>query len=82
MKTRIMAAIAATTLALSMGVATAGEIGGAAIMDGASPGYLQQQQQLHSEPGHSPGQARRPNAFLITNWVTLSRRCITCRKLG
>ena len=55
MKTRIMAALAATTLALSMGVATAGEIGGAGIMDGASPGYLQQQQQLRSEPGYSIG---------------------------
>lgn len=55
MKTRIMAAVAATTLALSMGVASAGEIGGAAIMDGVSPGYLQQQQQLRSEPGYSIG---------------------------
>jgi len=55
MKTQIMATLAATTLALSMGVANAGEIGGAGIMDGASPGYLQQQQQLLSEPGYSTG---------------------------
>jgi len=55
MKTRIMAAVAATTLAFSMGVASASEIGGAAIMDGASPGYLQQQQQLLREPGYSIG---------------------------
>ena len=55
MKTRIMATLAAATLALSMGVAIAGEIGGAGIMDGASPGYLQQQQQLLREPGYSIG---------------------------
>jgi hypothetical protein len=55
MKTQIMAAVAATTLALSMGVATAGEIGGAGIRDGASPGYLHEQQQLLSEPGYSVG---------------------------
>jgi hypothetical protein len=55
MKARIMAGVAATALALSMGVATAGEIGGSAIMDGASPGYLQQQQQLRNEPGYSIG---------------------------
>jgi hypothetical protein len=55
MKTRIMAVLAATTLALSMGVATAGEIGGPAIRDGSTPGYLQQQQQLLSEPGYSIG---------------------------
>jgi len=55
MKTRIMAAVAATTLALSMGVAVAGEIGGAGIRDGASPGYLQQQQELLREPGYSIG---------------------------
>jgi hypothetical protein len=55
MKTRMMAALAATTLALSMGVATASEIGGTGIMDGASPGYLQQQQQLLREPGYSIG---------------------------
>jgi len=50
-----MAAVAATTLALSMGVASAAEIGGATIMDGTSPGYLQQQQQLRNEPGYSIG---------------------------
>jgi hypothetical protein len=55
MKARIMAAVAATTLTLGMGVATAGEIGGAGIRDGASPGYLQQQQQLLNEPGYSVG---------------------------
>jgi hypothetical protein len=55
MKTRIMAAVAATTLALSMGVATAGEISGPAIRDGSSPGYLQQQQQLQRQPGYSVG---------------------------
>ena len=55
MKARIMAGVAAATLALSMGVATAAEIGGTAIMDGASPGYLQQQQQLRNEPGYSIG---------------------------
>ena len=55
MNTRIIAALAATTLALSMGVASASEIGGATIMDGASPGYLQQQQQLLREPGYSIG---------------------------
>ena len=55
MKTRITAVVAATTLALSMGVAAAGEIGGAGIRDGASPGYLQQQQQLLREPGYSIG---------------------------
>jgi hypothetical protein len=55
MKTRIMAALAATTLALSMGVATAGEISGPSIRDGSSPGYLQQQQQLLTEPGYSVG---------------------------
>ena len=55
MKSGIMAALAATTLALSMGVASATEIGGGAIMDGASPGYLQQQQQLLREPGYSTG---------------------------
>jgi hypothetical protein len=55
MKTGIMAAVAATTLALSMGVATAGEISGPAIRDGSSPGYLQQQQQLQREPGYSVG---------------------------
>jgi hypothetical protein len=57
MKTRIMAAVAATTLVLSMGVATAGEISGPAIRDGSSPGYLQQQQQLQREPGYSVGTA-------------------------
>jgi len=50
-----MAAVAATALALSMGVASAAEFGGAAITDGASPGYLQQQQQLLKEPGYSVG---------------------------
>ena len=55
MRTRIVAAVAATALALSMGVATAGEIGGAGIRDGASSGYLQQQQQLLGEPGYSVG---------------------------
>jgi len=50
-----MAAVAAATLALSMGVASAAEIGGAAITDGTSPGYLQQQQQLRNEPGYSVG---------------------------
>ena len=55
MRARIMAAVAATTLALSMGVASAAEIGGATIMDGTSPGYLQQQQQLRNEPGYSIG---------------------------
>jgi hypothetical protein len=55
MKTRIMGAIAATTLAFSMGVATAGEISGPAIRDGSSPGYLQQQRQLQREPGYSVG---------------------------
>jgi hypothetical protein len=56
MKTRIIAGVAATTLALSMGVASATEIGGAQIRDGASPGYLQQQQQqLLNEPGYSVG---------------------------
>jgi hypothetical protein len=55
MKARIMAGVAAVTLALSIGVASAAEIGGAGIMDGASPGYLQQQQQLRSEPGYSIG---------------------------
>ena len=55
MKTRFMAAVAATTLALSMGVATASETAGAAIRDGSSPGYLHQQQQLLNEPGYSVG---------------------------
>jgi len=55
MNTRIIAALAATTLALSVGVASAREIGGGAIMDGSSPGYLQQQQQLLREPGYSTG---------------------------
>ncbi len=55
MKARMMAAVAATTLVLGTGVATAGEIAGSGIRDGASPGYLQQQQQLQSEPGYSIG---------------------------
>ena len=55
MNTRIMAALAATTLALSMGVATAGETAGTGIRDGASPGYLQQQQEIMNEPGYSVG---------------------------
>jgi len=55
MKTPIIAALAATTLALSVGIASAAEFGGTAIMDGASPGYLQQQQQLLKEPGYSIG---------------------------
>jgi hypothetical protein len=55
MKTGIMAAVAAATLALSMGAATASEIGGAGIRDGSSTGYLQQQQQLLREPGYSIG---------------------------
>ncbi len=55
MKARIMAAVAATTLALSMGVASAAEIAGPAIRDGSSPGYLQQEQQLLNEPGYSIG---------------------------
>ena len=55
MRARIMAGVAAATLALSMGVASAAEFGGATIMDGASPGYLQQQQQLLREPGYSVG---------------------------
>lgn len=55
MKARMMAGVAAATLVLSMGVASAAEIGGAAIMDGASAGYLQQQQQLRNEPGYSIG---------------------------
>ena len=49
-----MASVAATAVVLSMGVASAAEIG-AGIMDGASPGYLQQQQQLRNEPGYSIG---------------------------
>jgi len=55
MNTRIIAALAAATLALSVGAASASEIGGGAIMDGSSPGYLQQQQQLLREPGYSVG---------------------------
>lgn len=55
MTARIMAAVAATTLALGISAASAAEIGGAEIMDGASPGYLQQQQQLRNEPGYSIG---------------------------
>jgi hypothetical protein len=55
MRARIIAGVAATTLALCMGIASAAEIGGAQIRDGASPGYLQQQQQLLSEPGYSIG---------------------------
>jgi len=50
-----MAGVVATMLALDMGVASAAEMGGGAIMDGASPGYLQQQQQLRNEPGYSIG---------------------------
>jgi len=50
-----MAAVAATTLALSMGIASAAETGGAAIMDGTNPGDLQQQQQFRNEPGYSIG---------------------------
>lgn len=49
-----MAGVAATVLVVSMGVASAAEIGGG-IMDGSSPGYLQQQQQLRNEPGYSIG---------------------------
>lgn len=55
MKARIIAGVAATTLALCMGVASAAEIAGAQIRDGSSPGYLQQQQQLLNEPGYSIG---------------------------
>lgn len=55
MKTGIMGVVAAATLALSMGVATAGEIGGAGPSDGSSAGYLQQQQLLLREPGYSIG---------------------------
>jgi hypothetical protein len=55
MQIRIMAAVVATTLALSMGVATAGEIGGAGIRDWASPWYLKQQQQLQRDPGYNIG---------------------------
>jgi hypothetical protein len=55
MKARIIAGVAATTLVLSLGVASAAEIAGAEIRDGASPGYLQQQQQLLNGPGYSIG---------------------------
>jgi len=55
MKTRIITALAPATLALSMHVATAGEIGGARVMDGASPGHLRLQQQVSSEPGYGIG---------------------------
>lgn len=55
MKTRIMAGVAATALALSIGAASAAEVGGAGIMDGGTPGYLEQQQQLRNEPGYSVG---------------------------
>jgi hypothetical protein len=55
MKARIIAGVAATALALCIGVASASEISGPQIRDGASPGYLQQEQQLRSEPGYSLG---------------------------
>jgi hypothetical protein len=55
MKARIIAGVAATTLALCMGVASAAEIAGAGIRDGSSPGYMQQQQQLLNAPGYSLG---------------------------
>ncbi len=55
MKARIIAGVAAITLALGMGVASAAEISGPQIRDGSSPGYLQQQQQLLTGPGYSVG---------------------------
>ena len=50
MKAQIMAGAAAIALVLSMGVASAAQIG-----DGSTPGYLQQQEQLRNEPGYNLG---------------------------
>jgi len=50
MNLRIVAGAAGIALVLSAGVASAARIG-----DGATPGYLQEQEELRNEPGYNLG---------------------------